>query len=162
MLHVRACAAFTASLPRTEMKMDVQKKLHKLSEQLHRLNESLTAKAAAKQEYDMTISETEAAYAKIVASSQTLLTVLQREASQLNSKRATAPLSFSAASSSAATATAPSILPPASSAAAPQQPSASTSAAGLNNTSLSSGGGGAGAGSAGNTTANGVLAEDDN
>jgi hypothetical protein len=49
-----------------ETKVDIQKKMHKLSEQLHKLNESLAAKAQARQDYDVTISETEAAYAKIV------------------------------------------------------------------------------------------------
>jgi Sjoegren syndrome nuclear autoantigen 1 len=60
-------------------KQDIQKKLHSLTEQLHRANESLAQKIQARNEYDTTISETEAAYMKILESSQTLLHVLKRE-----------------------------------------------------------------------------------
>jgi hypothetical protein len=44
----------------------VQKKLHKLNEQLHKLTESLATKQQALTDYNNTISETEAAYSKIV------------------------------------------------------------------------------------------------
>lgn len=67
-------------------KLDIEDKLQKLTEQLKRVNESLTTKNQAKQEYDSTIAETEAAYSKILESSQTLLTVLKREQSQLVGK----------------------------------------------------------------------------
>ena len=50
-----------------------------LTEQLHRINESLAQKVQARNEYDTTIQETEAAYMKILESSQTLLHVLKRE-----------------------------------------------------------------------------------
>src|SRR5690242_20653844 len=50
---------------------------------LSSLNESLTAKQAARADYDTTIQETEAAYHKILESSQTLLHVLKREAINL-------------------------------------------------------------------------------
>jgi Sjoegren syndrome nuclear autoantigen 1 len=41
---------------------------------------------ASRNEYDKTISETEAAYLKILESSQTLLTVLKRETITLTKK----------------------------------------------------------------------------
>ena len=42
---------------------------------------------ASRNEYDKTISETEAAYLKIMESSQTLLTVLKRETVTLTKKQ---------------------------------------------------------------------------
>ena len=42
----------------------------------------------ARNEFDQTIQETEAAYMKILESSQTLLTVLKREATTLQKKKA--------------------------------------------------------------------------
>ena len=42
---------------------------------------------ASRNEYDKTISETEAAYLKILESSQTLLTVLKRETVTLTKKQ---------------------------------------------------------------------------
>jgi Sjoegren syndrome nuclear autoantigen 1 len=68
-------------------KADIQRKLEKLNSQLQRVNESLAAKAAARNEYDITISETEAAYLKILESSQTLLHVLKRESVSLIKKK---------------------------------------------------------------------------
>jgi len=44
-----------------------------------RINESLAQEAQTKADYDKTIRETEAAYTKILESSQTLLHVLRRE-----------------------------------------------------------------------------------
>ena len=41
-------------------KADIQRKLEKLASQLQRVNESLAQKAAARNEYDVTIQETEA------------------------------------------------------------------------------------------------------
>ena len=67
-------------------KAEIEDKLHKLAEQLKRVNESLATKNNARNEYDATIAETEAAYSKILESSQTLLTVLKREQSQLVGK----------------------------------------------------------------------------
>ena len=46
-------------------KARVQKQLSELTEQLHRLNESIAQKQQAKNEYDKTIQETEAAYMKV-------------------------------------------------------------------------------------------------
>ena len=67
-------------------KAEIEDKMGKLTEQLKRVNDSLQAKNAARNEYDATIAETEAAYSKILESSQTLLTVLKREQSQLVGK----------------------------------------------------------------------------
>ena len=68
-------------------KADIQRKLEKLTSQLQRVNESLAQKAAARNEYDVTIQETEAAYMKILESSQTLLHVLKRETVGLVKKK---------------------------------------------------------------------------
>lgn len=46
-------------------KARVQKQLAELTEQLHRLNESIAHKQASRNEYDKTIKETEAAYMKV-------------------------------------------------------------------------------------------------
>ena len=69
--------------------------------QLSRVNESLSQKAAARNEYDVTISETEAAFMKILESSQTLLHVLKRESVSLVKKRPTTAASASSAPAAA-------------------------------------------------------------
>jgi Sjoegren syndrome nuclear autoantigen 1 len=74
-----------------EEKGRIQKELTVLTERLGRLNEDLTRKLTARNEYDAVIGETEAAYMKILESSQTLLSVLKREAVSL-SKRTAGPL----------------------------------------------------------------------
>ena len=51
------------------------------------MNESLARKVQARAEYDKTIQETEAAYMKILESSQTLLHVLKRESVSLTKKK---------------------------------------------------------------------------
>ena len=61
-----------------------------LSKRLTTLNESIARKLAARNDYDKTIQETEAAYLKILESSQTLLTVLKRETKGLE-KKSTCP-----------------------------------------------------------------------
>ena len=61
-----------------------------LSKRLTTLNESIARKLAARNDYDKTIQETEAAYLKILESSQTLLTVLKRETKGLE-KKSTGP-----------------------------------------------------------------------
>ena len=61
-----------------------------LSKRLTTLNESIARKLAARNDYDKTIQETEAAYLKILESSQTLLTVLKRETEGLE-KKSTGP-----------------------------------------------------------------------
>eukprot|EP01084_Bolivina_argentea_P109349 195457_1 len=70
-------------------KSRVQKQLAELTEQLHRLNESIARNQQNKNEYDKTIQETEAAYMKILESSQTLLHVLKRESQNLVKNRTT-------------------------------------------------------------------------
>ena len=57
------------------------------TERLSRINEDLARKMQARNEFDQTIQETEAAYMKILESSQTLLNVLKREAINLQKKR---------------------------------------------------------------------------
>ena len=46
-------------------KASVQKQLAELTEQLHRLNESIASKQQSRNDYDKTIQETEAAYMKV-------------------------------------------------------------------------------------------------
>mmetsp|Transcript_25509 Transcript_25509/g.59270 ORF Transcript_25509/g.59270 Transcript_25509/m.59270 type:complete len:112 (-) Transcript_25509:57-392(-) len=70
-----------------EEKAKIQKQLSVLTERLNKLNEELARKVSARNEYDTTIQETEAAYMKILESSQTLLNVLKREATSLTKKR---------------------------------------------------------------------------
>ncbi|XP_017294046.1 Sjoegren syndrome nuclear autoantigen 1 [Kryptolebias marmoratus] len=60
-----------------------------LSEKLSRVNESLARRLAARSALDRTIAETEAAYTKILESSQSLLSVLKQEAGNLS--KATEP-----------------------------------------------------------------------
>ena len=69
-----------------EEKMKIQKELAILTDRLQRLNESLVRKVQARNEYDKTIQETEAAYMKILESSQTLLHVMKRETVNLGKK----------------------------------------------------------------------------
>ena len=57
----------------------IQNDLAVLTKRLSHLNDSIARKVASRSEYDKTIAETEAAYLKILESSQTLLTVLKRE-----------------------------------------------------------------------------------
>ncbi len=68
--------------------MKIQREISILSEKLQKINESLARKVQARNEYDKTISETEAAYMKILESSQTLLHVLKRESVSLTKKKA--------------------------------------------------------------------------
>jgi Sjoegren syndrome nuclear autoantigen 1 len=68
--------------------MKIQREISILSEKLQKINESLARKVQARNEYDKTITETEAAYMKILESSQTLLHVLKRESVSLTKKRA--------------------------------------------------------------------------
>ncbi|XP_041519107.1 Sjoegren syndrome nuclear autoantigen 1 homolog [Microtus oregoni] len=70
-------------------KQRLQNEVRQLTEKLARVNENLARKIASRNEFDQTIAETEAAYLKILESSQTLLNVLKREAGNLT--KATAP-----------------------------------------------------------------------
>ena len=65
----------------------IQRDLSILTDRLSTINESLARKIQAKNEYDRTIQETEAAYMKILESSQTLLQVLKRETVNLVKKK---------------------------------------------------------------------------
>ena len=68
-------------------KAKIQKDLSILTDRLSKINESLSRKNQARNEYDKTIQETEAAYMKILESSQTLLHVLKRESVNLTKKQ---------------------------------------------------------------------------
>ncbi|KEP61235.1 UNVERIFIED_CONTAM: sjoegren syndrome nuclear autoantigen 1 family protein [Hammondia hammondi] len=69
-----------------EDRAKVQKEIALLQERLQKLNDSITRKIQARNEYDKTILETEAAYTKILESAQTLLHVLKRESVHLGRK----------------------------------------------------------------------------
>ena len=74
-------------LKEEEEKAKIQKDLSILTDRQSKINESLTGKVQARNEYDKTIQETEAAYMKILESSQTLLHVLKRETVNLTKNR---------------------------------------------------------------------------
>ena len=76
-------------LKEEEEKAKIQKDLSILTERLSKINETLSRKVQARNEYDKTIQETEAAYMKILESSQTLLHVLKRETVNLTKKKQT-------------------------------------------------------------------------
>ena len=76
-----------AILKEEEEKNKIQNDLRILTERLSRINESLARKVASRNEYDKTIAETEAAYMKILESSQTLLHVLKKETVNLTKKK---------------------------------------------------------------------------
>uniref|UniRef100_A0A8D0GUX2 Sjogren syndrome nuclear autoantigen 1 n=1 Tax=Sphenodon punctatus TaxID=8508 RepID=A0A8D0GUX2_SPHPU len=67
-----------------EEKNKLQNDIRILTEKLARVNENLARKMASRNEFDKTIAETEAAYMKILESSQTLLNVLKKEAGNLS------------------------------------------------------------------------------
>lgn len=62
-------------LTEEEEKHKLENEIRLASEKLAKINESLAKKITARTEFDRTISETEAAYMKILESSQTLLNV---------------------------------------------------------------------------------------
>lgn len=70
-----------------EEKAKIQKDLSILTDRLSKINEALARRVMARNEYDKTIQETEAAYMKILESSQTLLHVLKRETVNLTKKK---------------------------------------------------------------------------
>ncbi|KAJ8346992.1 hypothetical protein SKAU_G00283930 [Synaphobranchus kaupii] len=67
-----------------EERTRLQHEMHLLTEKLKQVNGSLARRTSARAEFDRTIAETEAAYMKILESSQTLLSVLKREAGNLS------------------------------------------------------------------------------
>uniref|UniRef100_A0A673VAG7 SS nuclear autoantigen 1 n=1 Tax=Suricata suricatta TaxID=37032 RepID=A0A673VAG7_SURSU len=79
-------------------KQRLQSEVRQLTEKLARVNENLARKIASRNEFDRTIAETEAAYLKILESSQTLLSVLKREAGNLTKGTASEQKSSGAAS----------------------------------------------------------------
>eukprot|EP00466_Bigelowiella_natans_P003094 jgi/Bigna1/36200/e_gw1.13.191.1 len=68
---------------------DLREKRETLNKELQRINERLAKKTSARNDFDMTIQETEGAYMKILESSQTLLHVLKRESVNLSKKKQT-------------------------------------------------------------------------
>lgn len=70
-----------------ETKAKIQADLALLTKKLTDINEELTKKNQTLNEYNRTIQETEAAYMKILESSQTLLQVLRRETGALSKKK---------------------------------------------------------------------------
>lgn len=80
-------AVNTSILKEEEEKAKIQKDLSILTDRLSKINESLARRVMARNEYDKTIQETEAAYMKILESSQTLLHVLKRETVNLTKKK---------------------------------------------------------------------------
>ena len=76
-------------LKEEEEKAKIQRDLSVLTERLSGINEALARKIQARNEYDRTIQGTEAAYMKILESSQTLLQVLKRETVNLVKKKQT-------------------------------------------------------------------------
>ncbi|XP_028910134.1 Sjoegren syndrome nuclear autoantigen 1 [Ornithorhynchus anatinus] len=78
-------------LKEEEEKRRLQNEVRLLSDKLARVNESLASKMASRHEFDRTIAETEAAYLKILESSQTLLHVLKRETGNLTKATETKP-----------------------------------------------------------------------
>ena len=76
-----------------EEKAKIQKELTRLTERLSKINEELARRMQARNEFDQTIQETEAAYMKILESSQTLLHVLKRESVSLTKKQQSSSLS---------------------------------------------------------------------
>ena len=77
----------TNILREEEEKAKIQRDLSILTDRLAKINEGLARKIQARNEYDRTIQETEAAYMKILESSQTLLQVLKRESVSLTKKK---------------------------------------------------------------------------
>lgn len=67
-----------------EEKNSLQREIEKLSYKLTRLNDSLTKRIAVRNEYDRTIADTETAYIKILESSQLLLNMIKKEATNLD------------------------------------------------------------------------------
>ncbi|KAH8074216.1 hypothetical protein JL721_1764 [Aureococcus anophagefferens] len=83
----RGVGVNTAILKEEEEKAKIQKDLSILTDRLSKINEALARRVMARNEYDKTIQETEAAYMKILESSQTLLHVLKRETVNLTKKK---------------------------------------------------------------------------
>jgi len=84
-------------LDEEEEKNKLQNDIRILTERLAKVNESLSKKIASRAEFDRTIAETEAAYTKILESSQTLLNVLKsttRASTAISSASAPRPMNL--------------------------------------------------------------------
>eukprot|EP00884_Botryococcus_braunii_P017604 jgi/Botrbrau1/4527/Bobra.60_2s0017.1 len=68
-------------------KNKIQQDLQVLTKRLAHVNDSLARKMSSRNEFDKIILETEAAYSKIVESSQTLLNVLKRESASIQKRQ---------------------------------------------------------------------------
>eukprot|EP00898_Chlorokybus_atmophyticus_P007967 jgi/Chlat1/8171/Chrsp76S07623 len=73
-----------------EERARIQNDIAVLTKRLHQIEESLARHTAGRDECDRTIRETEAAYMKILESSQTLLTVVKRESVHIAKKLSSA------------------------------------------------------------------------
>ncbi|KAL0107553.1 hypothetical protein PUN28_014698 [Cardiocondyla obscurior] len=67
-----------------EEKNNLQQEIEKMSCKLTQLNDSLAKKITVRNDYDRTIADTEAAYVKILESSQLLLNMIKKEAVSLD------------------------------------------------------------------------------
>ncbi|KYN12628.1 Sjoegren syndrome nuclear autoantigen 1 like protein [Trachymyrmex cornetzi] len=67
-----------------EEKNNLQREIEKMSCKLTQLNDSLAKRITVRNEYDRTIADTEAAYVKILESSQLLLNMIKKEAVSLD------------------------------------------------------------------------------
>nr|CAB3266605.1 Sjoegren syndrome nuclear autoantigen 1 homolog [Phallusia mammillata] len=75
------------ALQEEEDKQKLQTEIRLLTERLAKVNESLAKKMAARNEFDKTIAETEAAYMKILETSQTLLNSVKGSMNHMDGKR---------------------------------------------------------------------------
>ncbi len=71
-----------------EEKQRLEDEIDRLTKSLTKVDESLRKRRAKKKCYDKTIEQTEAAYKKILESSQTLLHVLKKETHNLDNEEA--------------------------------------------------------------------------
>ena len=70
-----------------EEKRSIEEQMRLLNDRLEAINASLQRKYVTRNEYTKTIDETQAAFNKILESSQTLLHVLKKEGAQLTKKK---------------------------------------------------------------------------
>lgn len=75
-----------------EEKKKLQNDIRVLTERLAKINDSLAKKLASRNEYDKTIAETEAAYMKILETSQTLLNSVKGSLGHIDGTKHTADL----------------------------------------------------------------------
>lgn len=65
-------------------KAELEQQIRHFTERLHQTNEQIAVATSNRDDFDVAIRESEAAYMKILESSQTLLHVLKREAVSLS------------------------------------------------------------------------------